>query len=511
MTPRIQRFHPRLAALALLPALAACGTAGPSGPTPAADAGAAAATITAADIGSKIDILAADSMAGRDTPSPGLETAARYIADRLRAAGLEPLGEDGGYIDRYEYRVATLDPTRTRLGVAGETSGLAYGEDYFMVLGSAPVEAHAYYVGVAGEAGPPPAEARGKVLVYRHPGAEVDQEWQTRLGATLPAAAAAGAAGVLFIQAPDFDATQMPPLAAATAEQQAPFAIAGVTDEAGRVLLSRMGEDLDALEAAGAPAPLGTSPLVMEGARLQQNETPPNVVGILRGSDPELAETFVVVTAHFDHLGTARPDETGDSVYNGADDNASGTAAALEVAEALGTLDQAPARSVIVLLVSGEEDGLLGSTAWVDHPPVDIGSVVANINMDMVGRNAADTVIGIGQEYSTLGGVLDTIIAARPDLGLNVILDPVPEERYFFRSDQLPFIQRGIPAVFFTGHDHEDYHRRSDESHMIDDDKAARVARLAFYLAHAIATDPVAPEWTPEGEAEVQEILREGM
>ena len=138
---------------------------------------------------------------------------------------------------------------------------------------------------------------------------------------------------------------------------------------------------------------------------------------------------------------------------------------------------------------------------------IDIEDVVANVNLDMISRTAPDTIIGIGQEYSTLKTVLDEIQEHHPDLGLAVVLDPVPEERFFFRSDQLPFIQQGIPAVFFTTQDHEDYHQPSDEASKIDNDKAARVASLAFLLAYHVAQDPTAPEWTEEGWALVQEML----
>jgi len=235
-------------------------------------------------------------------------------------------------------------------------------------------------------------------------------------------------------------------------------------------------------------------------------------VGMLPGSDPELKNTYVVLSAHFDHVGIGAPDAAGDSIYNGADDNASGTAGVLEVAEAFASLPEAPARSVIFLAVSGEEKGLLGALAYVDDPPViDIQSVVADVNMDMIGRTAPDTIIGIGQEYSTLQMVLDEIQADHPELGLSVILDPVPEERFFFRSDQLAFIQQGIPAVFFTTEDHEDYHQPSDEAAKIDNDKAARVARLAFLLAYHVAQDPSAPEWTEEGWAQVEELLKQSI
>jgi Zn-dependent M28 family amino/carboxypeptidase len=201
------------------------------------------------------------------------------------------------------------------------------------------------------------------------------------------------------------------------------------------------------------------------------------------------------------------PDEGGDSIYNGADDNASGTAALLEMARATMALPEAPARSILFLAVSGEEKGLLGSRAFVEAPTVPLSGMVANINLDMVGRNHPDTVIAIGQEYSTLEDVIRRV-ADRPGLGLEVIEDPEPEKMFFFRSDQLSFVQRGIPAVFFTTGDHPDYHQQSDRPERIDNDKLARVARLAFHLAYEIAMDPAPPEWTEAGWREVETMLQ---
>jgi Zn-dependent M28 family amino/carboxypeptidase len=149
----------------------------------------------------------------------------------------------------------------------------------------------------------------------------------------------------------------------------------------------------------------------------------------------------------------------------------------------------------------------LGSMAFVENPTVPLGNVVANINLDMVGRNAPDTVIGIGQEYSTLEDVIARV-APRPGVDLTVIRDPEPEKMFFFRSDQLSFIQRGIPAIFFTTGDHEDYHQQSDRPETIDTEKLARVARLAFHVAFEIAMDPAAPEWTEEGWREVEQMIQ---
>jgi hypothetical protein len=225
----------------------------------------------------------------------------------------------------------------------------------------------------------------------------------------------------------------------------------------------------------------------------------PNVVAILRGTDPALRETYVVFSAHMDHLGTGFADATGDSIYNGADDDASGTAALVEVAEAFASLPEAPARSLLFLAVSGEERGLLGSRWFADHPPFPLDRLVADLNVDMISRNAPDSIVLIGQEYSSLGPLVRTIADGRPELGLAVLSDPWPEERFFFRSDHYSFASKGIPAIFFFAGTHEDYHRPSDEVDKIDPEKAARVARLVFYTAAGVAGDPDPPEWTPEG------------
>lgn len=501
-----------LTALPLLAIAAACGggPAAPAAPAPEPGAASAAATITATDMGRHIGALAHDSMRGRDTPSPELEKAATYLAGQFEAMGLEPAGDDGGYIHRWEYERSRLASEETVVRVKAGGPSPRYEHDFFLVPGmQESTEATAFYAGVAGETGALPAEARGTFVVIDHPLAEVDQEWQQKLMQALQPVMMGGAAGMLLVLHPEFPAQMMASLAEATASQQAPFPIVGITDEAARQLIASAGEDLDVLREAGEGSGLGSTVFEITSRTVDDAHTPPNVVAMIRGSDPTLRDSYVVVTAHFDHVGVGAADETGDTIFNGADDDASGTAAVLEIAEAFASLPEPPARSVVFLAVSGEEKGLLGSMAWVESPTVPLDGIVANINMDMIGRNAPDTVIGIGQEYSSLEGVLQRIQQERSDIGLNVILDPEPEEMFFFRSDQLPFIQRGIPAVFFTTGDHEDYHRQSDEPETIDADKAARVARLAFHLAHAIAVDPEDPEWTEEGWSEVQQMLQQ--
>ena len=138
---------------------------------------------------------------------------------------------------------------------------------------------------------------------------------------------------------------------------------------------------------------------------------------------------------------------------------------------------------MMFLLVSGEEKGLLGARYWASNPTVPIDEVVANINADMVGRNAPDTLIAIGGEYSSLGTLAERVATDRPELGLVIAPDPDPSEGAFFRSDHVAFVREGIPSLFLTTWLHEDYHEPSDELEGIDGDKLARVSRLAFWMA----------------------------
>ena len=193
----------------------------------------------------------------------------------------------------------------------------------------------------------------------------------------------------------------------------------------------------------------------------------------------------------------------GDSIYNGADDDASGTTAVLEIAEAYASLAIKPKRSMIFLLVSGEEKGLWGSAYFAANPPVPIDRMVADLNVDMVGRNWPDTIVAIGMDYSDLGETLRLVNGAHPELGMIAIDDIWPEERFFFRSDHYNFARQGVPILFFINGTHEDYHGRDDEVDRIDVDKATRISQLIFYLGYELASRPESPRWDPARRREV--------
>jgi Zn-dependent M28 family amino/carboxypeptidase len=203
----------------------------------------------------------------------------------------------------------------------------------------------------------------------------------------------------------------------------------------------------------------------------------------------------VAISAHLDHIGV-RPGRT-DSIFNGADDNASGVAGLLEIAEAFSRGEAPPARSLLFLVPSGEEKGLWGSAYYVRHPTVPLGDIVADLNMDLIGRNWGDSVIVSGPEMSTLGETLRRVSAAHPDLRMAPLADRWPEERIFYRSDHFNFAVKGIPVLFFTSGTHADYHQPTDEVDRIDTEKAARLVRLVFHVGAAVANSTDRPRWNP--------------
>jgi hypothetical protein len=261
-------------------------------------------------------------------------------------------------------------------------------------------------------------------------------------------------------------------------------------------------------------AEMGLEPTGDDGTFIQRFPLPngepgtaPNVVGLLPGSDPDLRDEYVVYSAHMDHVGVGPPNVAGtDSIYNGADDDASGTATVMEVAEALASLDPAPRRSFLFVIVSGEERGLWGSDWFASNPPVPVTAMVANLNADMVGRNWTDTIVAIGKEHSSLGETLNRVNRTHPELGMTAVDDLWPEERFYFRSDHFNFARRGVPVLFFFNGTHEDYHQPSDHVEKIDADKAARIGRLLFHLGLEVAEADDRPEWDPESRARIVEV-----
>jgi len=498
----------RLAIALAGPFVAGCAGGAPPGvapPDPIVVAETAAAGITAESARRHVEFLASDELAGRDTPSPGLEAAADYIARRFAAAGLEPAGDGEDWLQRWTYEQVRIDRDAAALRMEGERGGvsLALGEQWFAfpsdreTVRGRPV----CLGGVEALSGSLPATASDRI-VFVTSGPELGMEL---FGLVRHAVEAEARAVVLVL-----DAAIPPAAIPAIAEQvegfPQPIPVVGVLRSAADALLGASGVEAGTLASADAPLEIpGELELAVPVRRTASS--PPNVVGVLRGSDPGLRDEYVLYSAHFDHVGIGAPDAEGDSIYNGADDDASGTAILMEVARAFGSLPEAPARSLVFLAVSGEEKGLLGSRWWAEHPTVPIEQVVANLNFDMVGRNHPDSVIAIGGEYTTLGPLARRLGSERSDVRLVAAPDPDPSEQAFFRSDHVSFMKHGVPALFVTTWLHEDYHQPSDEVETIDAEKLARVARLAFWMGWETAREPQAPRWNEGAWEEVRRVL----
>jgi Zn-dependent M28 family amino/carboxypeptidase len=226
-----------------------------------------------------------------------------------------------------------------------------------------------------------------------------------------------------------------------------------------------------------------------------------NVIGLLRGSDPDLKETYVLLTAHYDHLGTGPRNESGDRIFNGANDDGSGTASVVEIASALATLKQHPKRSLVFITFYGEEQGLVGSRYYVAHPVVPLTKTVADINLEQLGRTddtdgprvSAATVTGF--DYSDVGA---TLRRAGEETGVEVAKHPVKSDGYFGASDNASFARAGIPAhTISVSYMFPDYHGAGDEWEKIDYVNMAKINRMAAVGLLLIADGP-APAWNKD-------------
>jgi Zn-dependent M28 family amino/carboxypeptidase len=268
------------------------------------------------------------------------------------------------------------------------------------------------------------------------------------------------------------------------------------------------------LKAATANEPLPKFPLVAtlrsKTAIRRDRLEAPNVIGILPGSDGQLKDEYVIMSAHLDHLGIGRP-VNGDTIYNGAMDDASGIASVLEIARIMKESGDKPKRSVIFLAVTGEEKGELGSRYFAAHPTVPAKQIVADINLDMFMPLHALKVIEVqGLGESSLG---ETIRAAAKEAGIGVQADKEPEQNRFIRSDQYSFIRHGVPALAFKfGYEfgtpeekiHKDwlkdrYHKPSDDLNQpVDTAAAAQFDRIILSLLERVANAPDRPRWNSD-------------
>jgi hypothetical protein len=468
---------------------------------------AAAETITASDIRSRIAILADDSMLGRDTPSPGLERAARYVIGEFRRLGLRPAGEHGTYVQRFGLSRWTVDTAASALELtAGEARAtVAFGSDVRVIGGGVsgrPIGGNAVLVaGPLTAAAARDARLRGRIVLLTP---DFERPLPFHLGDRVEEIARVARA-VLLLSNRDtstfgrrIDSSLEPRLTPDFRDEEDGAPVLEVRESALGSILGATALDLGRLRSLDSTVVREVSALRIDlriVRRYLQRATAPNLVGVLEGRDSALRHEYVAISAHLDHVGV-RPGRA-DSIFNGADDNASGVAGLLELAEAFTRREARPARSLLFLVPSGEEKGLWGSAYYVQHPTVPLHEVVADLNMDLIGRNWGDSVIVTGPELSSLGETLQRVTAAHPQLRMAPVADRWPEERIFYRSDHYNFALEGVPVLFFTSGTHADYHQPSDAADRIDSEKASRLVRYVFRIGASVANAPERPRWNP--------------
>ena len=479
----------------------------------------AVASISEAEFLRKIEIIAHDSMLGRANPSPGLDMTAAWVADEFRRYGLKPGGDGGTFIQKYAMRELAADYDGSSAQVVGGGT-LEFGADLSFIRPAGGGEVTAEMLVLAGDLvlaqGFSADEVSGKhVLLVPGPAAVQAPRGRVRFP---PGLMAAEPASVIFVDrssdeewAAAVERARGQTVTLGPWDEGSGFPMLNVREASVAPLLASHGVDLARLapgreggltahEVPGLEITLTTAVRDVGGFDL------PNTVGILEGSDPVLKHEYILFSAHMDHVGVGRPNEAGDSIHNGADDNASGTIAVVELAEAYGMLRDRPKRSFIFLAVSGEERGLWGSRFFAENPSVPLEQVVAGMNADMISRNAPDSVVVIGKEHSDLGETMNRVNAAFPELRMTAADDIWPEQNFYRRSDHFNFARRGVPVLFFFTGIHEDYHRPSDTVERMDVDKASRIIRLMFHLGLEVANAPERPSWNPESYAEIVDM-----
>jgi Zn-dependent M28 family amino/carboxypeptidase len=512
-------------------------------PTPATRNAALTAPLPADQAAMKAHVmfLASDAMRGREAGSGEYDIAAQYVAAQFYAAGLKPMGDDGSYLQKVPLTAYKI-VGQGMFGwapAAGAPQKLAFGTDYVPTANPAAkqtrVSAPLVYVGYGLSASAygiddyAGADVRGKIVAYVGgvPAGLPSEVAATLSGAParLAAAAAHGAVGAVAIAdlrspgrgAPGFDAVKkgydservtwaLPDGTGSTATLSVP--LLGTLSPAGAAKL--FGRDWETMARAAKKKVLRTRPIAAAGSLTVESATgfralpSSNVIGMIPGIDPIVGRETVVLSAHLDHVGVGKAVK-GDTIYNGALDDAIGIASLIEAAK---RFKQAPPpkRSVLFLAVTAEEKGLVGSDYFTNHPTVPIADIVADVNLDMpILTYKFEDMVAFGGDRSSLGPIIGRAVGA---IGVGLSPDPMPEEAIFVRSDHFRFVQKGVPSVFlwpgqkgpgkaavadFMGNC---YHKPCDDlSQPILWDQGVRFVDANYRIARGIADAADRPRW----------------
>ncbi len=512
--------------------------------------------ITPGALTGHVRFLASDALEGRGPATRGDQLAQQYVATQFETLGLEPAGASGSFLQPFDLVGVTGHPEAMTFTKGAATFTAKFHSDLIAVSGhQAPLarldKAEVVFVGygiVAPEYGWndfKSADVKGKVVLVMNNDPEEDAAlfagktrlWYGRWDYKYEQAAKQGAIGCIIIHTTPSAGYPWQVVQTSWTGEQFDLPSIGapqlqvkawLTEDASKKLVAMAGKDLDVLRAAAAsrefvPVPLGVLASTSFTNAVAKKATA-NVLGLLRGSDSKLAEEWVVLTAHHDHLGLKSDGKPGeDVIYNGAVDNASGVSAMLVVARALASQGKPPKRSVLFAAVAAEEQGLLGSQFLVEHPPVPPGRMAANVNIDGLniwGRTKDVSVIGYGK--TSIDAVLSQLAKAQ---GRVVKPDALSDRGFFYRSDQFNFAKIGVPAAYFSsGHAFVDrpenwgreqrekweqthYHQPTDELLASWDlTGAVEDVKLVYQLTVKLADTPAMPSWTRGDEFEVARL-----
>ncbi len=518
--------------------------AGASAQTPKVKQGAARAAlkaefgnaegITAAQLRDYLFFVASDEMEGRDTPSRGLDLTAKFIALNLSRWGFKPVGDDGTFFQKIplQSRRVAADKSRAEFN----SQSLAMGTDFIArpVEGSADGKlvfvGHGLMVKAKGLDPYQGIDVRDRIMlvVEGNPKGITRGDMRGKEGVDYARAETwakdHGARGIIIIpgtatlnfwsQRYQQSQTASRPAPPNARVSTIPTIIA--SEALARQILSGEKIDYETLTKQISDGSIGGSFLLSDSKQLSfkvgtvvETAMTQNVVAVFEGSDATLKSEYVAIGAHYDHVGVGQPDKNGDRIFNGADDDGSGTVSVLSIAEALAHGPR-PKRSVLFVWHTGEEKGLWGSEWVTDHPVVPLDKIITQLNVDMIGRskkpgdsdqrNANLTgpneiyVIGSKMMSTELGALSEKVNDSFLKLQLNYKYDdPNDTERFFFRSDHYNYARKGIPIIFYFDGVHEDYHRQSDHPDKIDYEKMERVSRTIFAQLWKLANNPTRP------------------
>jgi len=489
-------------------------------------------SISQNDLRTHLTFLASNAAEGRETGEHGLQVAAEYIASQFRRVGLTSLNQNGSFFQRYEILKTRLgdDPTLALLYEEGNSQvreTFQYKEDYFLstrgLIGGLEVQSHVIFTGY-GITAPEydyddyaDTEVSHKIMLViegepdfsdteRFKGDKKTHYSDVR--EKLKIAKEHQAAALLVASNPRSDeifSEKMKPwerwlrhesMTLPTSEKAVPLFF--INSRTADRILAGTGNSLHEIqmdiESSGKPLSQNLSDRYIRFTLDVQKESlvTQNVAGYFPGNDPNKGHETIIVSAHYDHLGK---NENG-TIWYGADDNGSGTSVMLEVAEAVSTNPELPERGFIFLAVSGEEKGLLGSQYYINHPLIPLDNTVTDLNIDMVGRNAPDSVYIIGsnmisEDLHEINEFAATKINhLELDYRYNTLDDP---NRFYYRSDHYNFAKRDIPVIFYFAGIHEDYHKPSDTVDKINFAKMEKVARLVFLTGWGVAKNETRP------------------